>query len=580
MGKIGVIICLMVRIFGLSYSNVDCGCEGLGYADVPTSMGDSIPLVAVQTGYRSVQLSWPEGSGVTTVYRQYPGQSNAVEIGTTESSSWNDHHDRCVCSDTVNYSIQRGSDEGYAAVVVSDNEPTAMATWGVVTVEDERIHLRWNPSGDADIMGYLVFDGTPSELIDTVFGHESNEYSYIGDELTEIHHFRLSAFDSCLQASQITDACNNIVLHLDSDPCNSRVRASWNEYMNMPSHVGGYELWASEDGDAFRRVVQTDANTAEAVFEVGASCMALSAYVRAVSTDGTLEARSNRVGVDFATAARPAYFYLRKVSTSDDGKCVTVLAQTDPSYEVVDYRVYRSVDGGGASVVGHVTPSADGSLVWNDTKINGDEVQVSYRMGVFDGCGRNEMLTKWGSMIVPTLSTEGDGLLLSWNAYDGWSGVTEYYVVSSPLDGEGWRTEGSTSGSTYSISETDGELRRYKVLAFESSGSEYQRNDSLQSRAVFHRPHTDIWMPDAFTPLETSNNRIGPHFQYINPVGYSFTVFNRHGLIVFSTSDPELMWDGKSGGVMQPMGVYVYKITYRQNDGTDQFVTGCFTLLK
>lgn len=543
------------------------------------TMADTIPLQAEQTGSRTVALTWSAGDGITTVYRQYPGESQPVEIATSAENTWTDHHHRCVCGDTVRYSISRASDEGFAALLVSDNEPTAMANWGVVSVEDDQIRLQWHPSVDTDIMGYLICEGNPSVAIDTVFGRNNISYTYNGDIQT-VHAFRLCAFDSCRQASALTDVCNNIVIGLTSEPCSRTVHASWNAYQNIPSGVGIYELWTSEDGEPYRRVSQLDANTTEVSFDVSESCMTLSAYVVVYSFDGSESAKSNRSSVQFSTTERPAYFYLRKVSASYDGRSVNIVAQTDPTFTGNDYRIYRSVGDRPAAVVAHIAPSVDGTLTWCDDGINPGDEACCYYLGVDDGCGRNEMRTARGYTLLPHLSVEGESMLLRWNEYGGWSGATQYQIISSPLDVDDWQYVGNTWATEYLLTEGGEGLRRYKILAFEGPDSEHQRGDSIQSVEVFHRPRTNIWMPNAFTPTETSNNYLRPQSQYINPQGYSFSVYNRYGIMIFSTTATDGYWDGRYKGIIQPNGAYLYKITYQQSDGTEQYLIGTVMLIR
>lgn len=552
-------------------------CCHEGYA---AFVADTIPLQAQQIGSRTVELTWEAGEGTTTVFRQYPGEEQMSSIATTDGNSWTDHHRRCVCNDTVRYSICRATDTGFAALMVSDNEPTAMATWGVVTVEDEQIRLRWNASTDTDIMGYLICVGTPNLPFDTVFGHNNTSYTYTASDALTVNNFAICAFDSCRLTSPKTEVCNNVVLGITSDPCSRTVHASWNSYANMPSGVGRYEVWISEDASAFRRAAQTEADATEASFEVTESCQTVSVYLKIVSADGTEEALSNRVNVQFSTTERPAYFYLRKVSVANDGKTVNIVAQTDPTFAATDYRLYRRVTDRPAAVVAHLTPAADGTLSWHDNSVFPSEEPCGYYFGVDDGCGRNEMRTATGFTILPELTIESEGVMLRWNAYGGWTGSTQYQIVSSPLDSDEWQLVGNTWESEYLMTDNADGMRRYKVQAFEGPDSDHQRDDSLQSVEVFHRPHTDIWMSNAFTPTETSNNYFIPTSQYINPEGYSFMVFNRQGLLIFSSTVPGEAWDGRYKGQMQPNGAYLYKITYRQNDGTDQCLVGTVMLLR
>ncbi len=69
-------------------------------------------------------------------------------------------------------------------------------------------------------------------------------------------------------------------------------------------------------------------------------------------------------------------------------------------------------------------------------------------------------------------------------------------------------------------------------------------------------------MPDAFTPNGDGNNdlfRIPPS---IAVVVKHFTVYNRWGNIVFSTTNSTAGWDGSCNGVLQPTGSYVWILEY------------------
>lgn len=548
-----------------------------------SAAADTIPVQAQQTGPRTVEVTWTAAPGTATIYRQYSDESQYTEIGSTSGGSWTDRQHRSVCGDTVRYSVTIGGDEGYAATVVSDNEPTMPASWGVVTVDQstQKIMLQWNASADTDIMGYLICEGTPSMAIDTVYGREMTQYLFAQGDVTEEYLFRICAFDSCRQASPLTDAANNMVLSVGGEPCSRTFVASWNSYQNMPSGVLRYELWLKEDDIPYRRVGQTDDGAAASLsFEVGEGCMRFSVYVRVLSADGQNVAYSNIVDEELGTTERPAYLYLRKVSVSDNGSTVTVMGQTDPAFSGSDYRVYRHVEEGAWSLVGHCSPSADGTLVWIDEGAHPADEVYTYRIGVFDGCGRNEIFTMGGSTVRPVIEQQGAQTVLRWNAYEGWEGSTSYEVMKGRTDNSGvWQTEGSTVGVEWLVDgdETDGV--KYKIVAVEGADSRYRCMDSLQSTEVAYRPYVNIWMPTAFTPLESTNNKVKPLFKSVVGEGYRFTIYNRMGLVVFSTVDPQEAWDGYSKGVLQPGGAYLYKITYRQNDNTEHYLMGTVLLL-
>ena len=543
---------------------------------------DTIPMQALQTGERMVELSWSPLPGESVkIMRQYPGDEMLTVVTAASGGSWIDYLSRGVCEDTVKYCLCRSSDSGFAAVVVSDLEATSPAQWGVVTVDaaSQKIVLDWDHSIDLDVMGYLVCKGTPSIAIDTVWGRENTMYVYDGSS-EEVSLFRICAFDSCRKASALTDICNNIVLLLGAEPCSRDVTATWNSYQNMPGEIGIYELWTSEnDATAVMRGSVSN-QTTSITFEIGEDCRVLKAWVKAVSTDGLLTAVSNRAEYSLGTNERPEYLYLRKVSVGDDGKTV-VTGQTDVSFVTDYYKVYRSVKNGDRVEVGRCYADNSGVLEWRDLSVDAGVEEFSYGFGVTDGCGRNEIRSIMGNTLRPVFVEEGGQAVLTWNTYDGWDGTTTYEVISSPIDGNTWRHEGSTNGTSMAgIVNNEEGTRLYRVLAFEGSDSHYKRGDSLQSVIVMYRPETTVWMPTAFTPLESTNNTFGPKFVYVAAEDYCFEIYNRMGLRVFSTNDTKGAWDGKYKGVLQPSDAYVYRITFRQKDGTLQVTKGSVLLIK
>lgn len=548
-----------------------------------TAFADQLPMQATQAGNRTVQLIWEIGTGTTEIYRQYPGESQLVLIGSTESNMWVDHQSRAVCCDTVYYEVRRGTDTGSAEVVVCDDEPTSPAQWGVVSVDQSSQHitLQWTASQDTDIMGYMICEGTPSIAIDTVYGRTNTDYIYLQDSSNIVHQFRICAFDSCRRASALTSLCNNIVVILENEPCSRTLTATWNSYQNMPSDIGRYEIWASQDDAPFVLVGQQVGQGTESIdFTVSNECQSVQAYVKAISTDGSLTAYSNCTKKVLATSERPEYLYLRKVSVDDNGTTVTVVGETDATWVGHEYKVYRSVGEGAAREVDLCYPTDAGQLVWQDLGVKPENEVYTYYFGVTDGCGRNEMFSEKGNTIKPMLHREGNNIDLVWNAYKGWEGTTMYSVYMCPVGSELWQPVGSTTDTRMPNVTNDaiGQCQ-YKVAAFEGPDSRYKLYDSAQSVPIVYHPYIEIWMPNSFTPLESSNNSVCPIAAYINPEGYSFSIYNRQGLMMFSTTKPDESWDGKSKGQLQPSGAYTYIVKYRQSDGSTHQKAGTILLI-
>lgn len=91
--------------------------------------------------------------------------------------------------------------------------------------------------------------------------------------------------------------------------------------------------------------------------------------------------------------------------------------------------------------------------------------------------------------------------------------------------------------------------------------------------------HDDIYVPLGFTPNYDGRNDI---FRAIAPthVIYLFEVYNRWGQKMFSTNDQQKGWDGRSGPLLQPAGVYVWFLKAKTRAGTMIDKKGTVTLIR
>jgi len=76
---------------------------------------------------------------------------------------------------------------------------------------------------------------------------------------------------------------------------------------------------------------------------------------------------------------------------------------------------------------------------------------------------------------------------------------------------------------------------------------------------------SSIFIPNAFTPNEDALNET--FLPVVNEVHeYKFLIFDKWGEKLFESSDPEKGWDGFYNGKMCPQNVYVYKLTFMDNE--------------
>ncbi len=115
----------------------------------------------------------------------------------------------------------------------------------------------------------------------------------------------------------------------------------------------------------------------------------------------------------------------------------------------------------------------------------------------------------------------------------------------------------------------------YKVNA--SNGDGCKGVDSISIHVI---QYNDIYVPSAFTPnSDGRNDRIKPFI----PGNYElkeFSVFDRWGQRIFSSSQRGDSWDGKKEGITQGTGVYVWILRLTDKNGNKLERNGVFTLIR
>ena len=89
-----------------------------------------------------------------------------------------------------------------------------------------------------------------------------------------------------------------------------------------------------------------------------------------------------------------------------------------------------------------------------------------------------------------------------------------------------------------------------------------------------------IYVPTAFTPNNDGKNDIFKPFIFGNIVHYEFTIYNRFGQIVFTTTNPFNGWDGNLKGIQQNAGGFTWICRYLLLGKTDQVKSGSVVLIR
>ena len=163
-----------------------------------------------------------------------------------------------------------------------------------------------------------------------------------------------------------------------------------------------------------------------------------------------------------------------------------------------------------------------------------------------------------GTVTCTDLSPEEYHLL--WNFGDIFSNVNEVEGVSEV-------THDYTHSGYYTIT----------LTATDSTGCV----DSMKTRVSVEVPYF-FYIPNAFTPDgDGINETFAPSGEGVDPEQYSMQIFDRAGMLIYSTRNPYDYWDGRNKyGQMCPEGVYIFIIRLVNLNGDDKEYTGSVTLVR
>jgi gliding motility-associated-like protein len=101
-----------------------------------------------------------------------------------------------------------------------------------------------------------------------------------------------------------------------------------------------------------------------------------------------------------------------------------------------------------------------------------------------------------------------------------------------------------------------------------------------QKTISFGKCDYNLYVPNAFTPGPTGNNASFRARYFIQPASFHLTVFNRNGLEVFSSADPNQGWDGDYKSTRQPAGTYIYVLEFSDITGKQRYLRGTVVLIR
>jgi gliding motility-associated-like protein len=471
---------------------------------------------------------------------------------------------------------------GKREISAQDLTPPEMPVLKSVSVDtsNNNVNIFWEKSPSPDVKGYFLY-----YVIKSINGYEGDTITFVPSTTLNYTHntsglagekpilYSISAVDTAGNSSTQTPFHSTIYSSLSFDSCNNTLTLHWNKYLGWGSNISGYKIFAQQESGAFQNIAGIDArDTSFIIYEVKENTQ-YSFFVTGVKND-TLTSLSN-------IAAKFTYMPLPPENLQLGNVTVTGPSTVDLTYSfssneaVYSFALLRSsMEFSEFNLIKSFQNVSTSPQTISDSILTSTE-RFFFKIGNLNSCGKAIGVSNPGSNILLSGRTENDGksVVLSWNPYHHFSSGTALYQVYRDSTIIATLSAMDTS-YTDNLSEISGQNFSgkiiYRVIAIEN-GELNSSNSNFCELLV----KSDIWVPNAFTPNgDGKNDEFNPYLSFY-PDEYLMLIYDRSGIVIFSSESPDFGWDGRiSGNKLVPEGVYVYHIQYSSFNGQKGNKTG------
>jgi len=569
----------------------------------------SIRLRLMNFGNGKAELDWnpihnpplPGYSENYEIFRKYSFGDWEL-IGTTQNLEYNDIIS--VCNDTINYYIQITnvsectSKSNIAGDWLQDINKPPVPTIDSVSINSEnKTVIVWEESSAEDTEAYIIYhfrSGTRITL-DTIWGIENTFYTHIlSDPCNSPHSYSIAAFDSCgnkspfgIDPSHESDSLRSIYFKSPIfNPCSNDISLNWTEYINMSPSLGGYEIYISKNSAPFTFLEIVEPTSTSYVYESPDNNSDYAFFIRAFNLGRSITSTSCQRNVQTFYPQIPEFNYLRYV-TIVNNESVKLKIFADTTRYAKGYKILRSeTENGFFDTLATLPHSVSANFEYIDNSAFVTQKSYYYKVVVLDSCETEILTSNHAKTIFLSAKTSSNNIHhLKWNEYEEWDGQLDSYNVFRKINGVldinpvSILPFGSTEyDDDVSFVLTSGQQFSYFIEAIEGIGFSYPFSDTSRSNEAFVSKVPKIFMPNAFSP-KGINNRFTPITSFSENSNYLFQIYNRWGQMLFETKNPQIGWDGKVKNQYVSFGVYIYLITFRDENGNSQIKRGTFTVV-
>lgn len=472
---------------------------------------------------------------------------------------------------------------GIMIVSAQDTTPPDRPYISYVSVDtaNNNVEIHWTESPSSDVKQYNIY----YEIL-TVNGYEGLLLSSVSPTITSYTHlsneagqkpllYSVTALDFSGNESLRTPGLHSTVhSNVFYDSCNNANVVYWNKYVGWDNNVSGYRILGREGNGGFSILQGVNATDTSYVFYNIKQNSHYYYFVEAINFN-SLESSSN-IAHKYTYMPDPPPDMIIDYATIRDGNIVDIKFEFSDTSAVDDFVLLRSSKiNSDFNIVRQIIDVPSSPVIINDT-ILAQYQSFFYRVGAINTCLLIIDTSNLATNILLSCENQERTNVLSWNSYQNFTnGVASYEIYR--LDKEGNETLIGTNppsqiqfiDNLFSIfgENYQGKIS-YVIHATENSSGNFSASNIYEIELI-----TDILIPNAFTPNADGKNDIFKPIINFNPRDYLLVIYNRYGIAIYKSGDPEEGWDGTvNGNKPAPEGVYTYHIQFTSFTGQKRII--------
>lgn len=360
--------------------------------------------------------------------------------------------------------------------------------------------------------------------------------------------YRLKTKDACLNEKNSETICT---VKLDAVPTNNENMISWSPYP-LTGSIIGWELFKNQQSFAQLNPLIQEIT----VIDSQVICNQQYCYQLQAELFGGVTSLSNEIcvrGLSLDTPSAVESFY---ISIENNQTQIDWMPDSLADIYLLRRGFTRTT----------VFDSTDISNYSLDAPEQ-DLPRICYSVDFYDECRNLSENTGIHCPVeIVVENTDSENRLVTWLSYQGWTfGVNKYFVEK--LD---------DNNNVYFSEEFDNTVREYLDIGVDTVLQKLKYRikaisagpDSLISYSLIYEIEQSfkLFFPTAFSPNSDGLNDV------FEPIGlfaeeYELIIFNRWGELVFASKDFNTAWDGTINERDAPEGVYVYKVSAKDELG-------------